>query len=93
MSDFSAVTSNAVGFVQEGAAKQENHKVAASEEQGRNINLRDAIEWLLGNQNHASDEEHSLTDEERSARKERRKELLVWLMNLEPRLSPYKEPA
>ncbi len=91
MSEFSAVTSNAVGFVPEGAAKQENHKIAASEDQGRNINLRDALEWLLGN--HAADEEHSLTEEERSARKERRTELLVWLMNLEPRLSPYKEPA
>lgn len=91
MSDFSAATSNVSGFVPEAAAKHENHKSTTSEEQGRNINLKDALEWLLGT--HGSDEDHILSDEERVARKERRVELLVWLMNLEPRLSPYKDPA
>ncbi len=89
MSDFSQATSIASGFVPEAAAKHENHKSTPSEE--RNINLKDALEWLLGT--HTADEEHVLSDEERIARKERRVELLVWLMNLEPRLSPYKEHA
>lgn len=91
MSDFSATASNASSFVPEAGPKHESHK-SQPEEQGRNINLKDALEWLLGTT--GSDEEHALTEDERAARKERRVELLVWLMNLEPRLSPYSsEPA
>lgn len=56
----------------------------------REINLREALEWLLG-----SPETHEvlLSDEEKERRKERRMDLLIWLMNLELRLSPYTEPA
>ncbi|MCA9805639.1 MAG: hypothetical protein KC777_26895 [Cyanobacteria bacterium HKST-UBA02] len=56
----------------------------------REIDLKEALEWLLG-----SPENHDLemSENERRARKERRLDLLIWLMNLELRLSPYSEPA
>ena len=57
----------------------------------REINLREALEWLLGSSD--APEMHQLTEEEKLSRKERRMELLIWLMNLELRLSPYGEPA
>ncbi len=55
---------------------------------GHQLNLRDALEWLLGS--HApKDEEGALSHEEKAARRNRRMELLMWLLNLEPRLTPY----
>lgn len=54
----------------------------------REINLRDALDWLLG-----SDVDGTLPAEEQTVRKERRVDLLIWLMNLELRLSPYSELA
>ena len=54
----------------------------------REINLRDALDWLLG-----SDVDGNLPLEEQTVRKERRVDLLIWLMNLELRLSPYSELA
>jgi hypothetical protein len=61
------------------------------DEPAKEINLREALEWLLGSPE-ASHDVH-LSDEERATRKERRMDLLMWLMNLELRLSPYREPA
>jgi len=61
------------------------------EEPNKEINLREALEWLLGNPEVT--QEVQLSEEERASRKERRMDLLMWLMNLELRLSPYREPA
>lgn len=54
----------------------------------RPLNLRDALEWLLGA---PPSEDDVLSQEERASRRNRRMELLVWLLNLEPRLAPYGE--
>jgi hypothetical protein len=53
------------------------------------LNLRDALEWLLGSAPNPGDEE--LSHEDKAARSHRRMELLIWLLNLEPRLAPYGE--
>ncbi len=55
------------------------------------INLKDALQWLLGGED--SSELSFLSDEARSERQRRREDLLVWLMNLEVRLQPYGDPA
>jgi hypothetical protein len=52
------------------------------------LNLREALEWLLGAP-HTHDDD--LSHEEKAARRNRRMELLLWLLNLEPRLAPYGE--
>jgi hypothetical protein len=52
------------------------------------LHLRDALEWLLGSQPHPED---ALSHEEKTARQTRRTDLLIWLLNLEPRLAPYGE--
>ncbi|HEY9776024.1 MAG TPA: hypothetical protein V6C81_19835 [Planktothrix sp.] len=56
---------------------------------GHHLNLRDALEWLLGSAPNPEDEE--LSHEEKAARSNRRMDLLMWLLNLEPRLAPYGE--
>lgn len=56
---------------------------------GHHLNLRDALEWLLGSAPGPDDEE--LSHEDKAARSNRRMELLLWLLNLEPRLAPYGE--
>ncbi len=57
--------------------------------EGHEINLCDALEWLFM----GSESEDALSEPERQSRKERRLELLLWIMNLERRLSAYVEPA
>lgn len=52
------------------------------------LNLREALEWLLGAP-HTHDDD--LTHEEKAARRHRRMELLMWILHLEPRLAPYGE--
>lgn len=54
------------------------------------INLQEALEWLLGS---PQPQDAHLSDEELESRKARRADLLVWLLNLELRLSPYGDPA
>jgi hypothetical protein len=51
--------------------------------------LRDALEWLLGPATNPEDDH--MSHEEKNARSNRRMELLMWLLNLEPRLAPYGE--
>ena len=51
------------------------------------LDLRESLEWLLG-----SDGDIGLSHEKKSANRERRVDLLIWLLNLESRLGPY-EPA
>jgi len=53
------------------------------------LNLRDALEWLLGAATNPEDDH--MSHEEKSARSNRRMELMMWLLNLEPRLAPYGE--
>lgn len=53
------------------------------------MNLRDALEWLLGSATNPEDDH--MSHEEKSARSNRRMELIMWLLNLEPRLAPYGE--
>jgi hypothetical protein len=62
-----------------------------SAESSKEINLREALEWLLGSPEPNHDLQ--LSEEERASRKERRLDLLMWIMNLEVRLTPYREPA
>lgn len=59
--------------------------------EAKELNLREALEWLLGSAEPTT--ESNLTEEEKANRKERRMDLLMWIMNLELRLSPYREPA
>lgn len=54
------------------------------------INLKEALEWLLGS---PQPQDAHLSDEELESRQARRADLLVWLLNLELRLSPYGDPA
>ncbi|HEY9677129.1 MAG TPA: hypothetical protein V6C76_03935 [Drouetiella sp.] len=49
----------------------------------RTFDVKESLEWLLG-----PEEEH-LHTEEKSAIRERRFDLLLWLLNLEPRLGHY----
>lgn len=53
------------------------------------LNLRDALEWLLGSTTNPEDDH--MSHEEKNARSNRRMELIMWLLNLEPRLAPYGE--
>ena len=50
------------------------------------LEVKESLEWLLG-----AEEESLLPNDERLIRRERRVDLLVWLLNLnlEPRLGPY----
>jgi len=55
----------------------------------RHLDLRESLEWLLG-----ATPEHEDLDmpaDEKSARRNRRMDLLLWILNLEPRLAPYGE--
>ena len=63
--------------------------VQGAEEAGE-LDLREALEWLLGS---PEPQEEELHQEELAARQERRMDLILWLMNLELRLSPYSELA
>lgn len=55
----------------------------------RHLDVRESLEWLLGP---APDhEELDMAPEEKSALKDRRMDLLLWILNLEPRLAPYGE--
>ncbi|MBZ0187047.1 MAG: hypothetical protein K8F91_12440 [Candidatus Obscuribacterales bacterium] len=56
----------------------------------REVDLREALEWLLGP---ADSPDPAISASELMERKERRLDLLIWLMNLELRLSPYGDPA
>jgi hypothetical protein len=60
---------------------------AASNPHHKPLNLREALEWLLGSA--PNPEEDDLSHEDKTARSNRRMELLLWLLNLEPRLAPY----
>jgi len=62
------------------------------QEPHKEVNLRDALEWLLRNPE-GDHEVHHGTEEERSRRNERKVDLLLWLLHLERRLAPYHEPA
>lgn len=55
----------------------------------RHLDLRESLEWLLG----AAPEQEDLDipADEKSARRNRRMDLLLWILNLEPRLAPYGE--
>ncbi len=93
MTDFLVSQSNSAGlsasdWQTESFAPQRQSEQSDS---SREINLREALEWLLGSPEAIND--MHLSDEEKSTRKERRVDLLIWLMNLELRLSPYREPA
>ena len=50
------------------------------------LDVKESLEWLLG-----AEDESLLPTDERLIRRERRVDLLVWLLNLnlEPRLGPY----
>ena len=54
------------------------------------INLKEALQWLLGGEE--QNELSFLSEEARQERQRRREDLLVWLMNLEVRLQ-YNELA
>lgn len=56
----------------------------------KEINLQEALEWLLGS---PQPQDAHLSEDELESRKARRTELLMWLLNLELRLSPYGDPA
>lgn len=71
--------------------QNESYKAQPESPEAKEINLREALEWLLGNSE--PHQEMQLTEEEKANRKERRMDLLMWIMNLEMRLSPYREPA
>ena len=55
------------------------------QEAPKEINLREALEWLLG----SPDPDEQYSEEEKAIRRERRLDLLMWIMNLEVRLSAY----
>ncbi len=48
------------------------------------LDVKESLEWLLG-----TEEDAHLPSEEKLAKRERRFDLLLWLMNLEPRLGNY----
>jgi len=52
------------------------------------FDLRESLDWLL----RADADEEIISPEEGTIRRERRFELLLWLLHLEPRLGPYPEP-
>ncbi len=52
--------------------------------------LRQSFDWLLGS-GHEHDNE--LSQEELQEKQKRRLDLLLWILHLEPRLTPYGEPA
>lgn len=93
MTDFLVSQSNSLGVsASDWQSETYSHqKQSQDAESTREINLREALEWLLGSPEAGIDMQ--LSDEERANRKERRMDLLIWLMNLELRLSPYREPA
>ena len=59
------------------------------EEPTAEIDLREALERILL----GDSMEHSSPEPDDCAHNERRLDLLMWIMNLELRLSPYTEPA
>lgn len=67
----------------------QNARVQNTAAPGHHLNLREALEWLLGT--HAHHEEEKIPHDEKEARRNRRMDLLMWLLNLEPRLAPYGE--
>ncbi len=92
MTDFLVSQSNSAGFsASDWQSESYAHQRSSESESAREINLREALEWLLGSPDACIDAH--LSDEEKANRKERRMDLLIWLMNLELRLSPYREPA
>ena len=56
------------------------------------LDLRQSLDWLLGTGN-GNDLEHDLSHEELQEKQKRRLDLLLWILHLEPRLTPYGEPA
>jgi hypothetical protein len=54
------------------------------------LDLRPSLDWLLGA---GPDHENDLSPEELKERQRRRLDLLLWILHLEPRLTPYGEPA
>lgn len=99
MTDFLVTQNNSSGLPASKDWQQESYSqtqlkvtVDATQDSPKEVNLRDALEWLLRNPE-GDHEVHHGTEEERSRRKERKVDLLIWLMNLERRLSPYHEPA
>jgi hypothetical protein len=67
-----------------------SNRLQASQNQTphHHLNLRDALDWLLGGVHH---DEEELSQDDKTARRHRRMDLLMWLLNLEPRLAPYGE--
>jgi len=55
------------------------------------VNLSEAIRWLLDR--HAENGGHLVDHDEEMDRQRRQHDLLLWLFNLEPRLTPYSEPG
>ena len=62
---------------------------AGSNCQEPEIDLKEAFDWLIGNGPGPIEG----VEESDDSVKQRRLDLLMWLMNLELRLSPYGEPA
>ncbi len=99
MTDFMVSPNNPTGlpatenWQQESYSNNTQLKVTldASQEPAKEVNLRDALEWLLRNPEGV--DTHHDNEEEKSRRTERKVDLLIWLLNLERRLSPYHEPA
>jgi hypothetical protein len=80
---------NSAANAAEGEQASRNYVVEAGANMSfhpRRLEVKESLEWLLG-----AEEESLLPNDERLIRRERRTDLLVWLLNLnlEPRLGPY----
>jgi hypothetical protein len=64
---------------------------SASSHSGQ-LDLRQSLDWLLGT-GIGNEHEHDLSHEELQEKQRRRLDLLLWILHLEPRLTPYGEPA
>ncbi|MDZ4836117.1 MAG: hypothetical protein SGJ27_20250 [Candidatus Melainabacteria bacterium] len=97
MTDFLVSPNNTSGLPASTTWQQESYNAQlkgttdAAQEPAREVNLREALEWLL--RNPEGHEVPQVNEEEKTRRKERKVDLLIWLLNLELRLSPYHEPA
>ncbi|MEZ4542314.1 MAG: hypothetical protein R3C24_00245 [Cyanobacteriota/Melainabacteria group bacterium] len=81
MTDFVTSTSNPMSLPND-TDWQDKAYARKPEESDGEIDLKNAFEWLLSD------------DHTENQVKERRCDLLIWLLNLELRLSPYvEEPA
>jgi hypothetical protein len=65
---------------------------APANSSGGQHDLRQSLDWLL-RAGTANEHEHDLSHEELQEKQRRRLDLLLWILHLEPRLTPYGEPA